>query len=117
MHVSLYVSDMTKTIDFYNAFFGVAPEKVRPGYVKYILPEPSLITIQPWDVSQIGPIERAIRSSDLGLNPSNDGKVVRLPIPQSARRRPGRTFRVGAKILSEIHSPTPEHPTMSTFRR
>ena len=43
MHVSLYVSDMTKTIDFYNAFFGRAPEKVRRGYVKYILPEPSLI--------------------------------------------------------------------------
>jgi ribosome recycling factor len=45
------------------------------------VPEPSLITIQPWDVSQIGPIERAIRSSDLGLNPANDGKIVRLPIP------------------------------------
>src|SRR5215813_709213 len=35
------------------------------------VPEPSLITIQPWDVSQIGPIEKAIRTSDLGLNPSN----------------------------------------------
>src|ERR1700693_500557 len=45
------------------------------------VPEPSLITIQPWDVSQIGPIEKAIRTSDLGLNPGNDGKVIRLPIP------------------------------------
>jgi ribosome recycling factor len=45
------------------------------------VPEPSLITIQPWDVSQIGPIEKAIRMSDLGLNPSNDGKIIRLPIP------------------------------------
>jgi ribosome recycling factor len=45
------------------------------------VPEPSLITIQPWDVSQVGPIERAIRVSDLGLNPSNDGKLIRLPIP------------------------------------
>jgi ribosome recycling factor len=45
------------------------------------VPEPSLITVQPWDVSQIGPIEKAIRTSDLGLNPSNDGKVIRLPIP------------------------------------
>src|SRR5215472_13420494 len=36
------------------------------------VPEPSLITIQSWDVSQIGPIEKAIRSSDLGLNPAND---------------------------------------------
>jgi ribosome recycling factor len=45
------------------------------------VPEPSLITLQPWDVSQIGPIEKAIRSSDLGLNPANDGKLIRLPIP------------------------------------
>jgi len=45
------------------------------------VPEPSLITIQPWDVSQIGAIERAIRGSDLGLNPANDGKVIRVPIP------------------------------------
>ena len=37
------------------------------------VPEPSLITVQPWDVSQIGVIEKAIRSSDLGLNPANDG--------------------------------------------
>jgi ribosome recycling factor len=51
------------------------------------VPEPSLITIQPWDVSQIGPIERAIRVSDLGLNPSNDGKVIRLPIPPLTEER------------------------------
>src|SRR5919197_5092738 len=43
------------------------------------VPEPAMITIQPWDSSQIGPIEKAIRSSDLGLNPSNDGKIVRVP--------------------------------------
>jgi ribosome recycling factor len=51
------------------------------------VPEPSLITIQPWDVSQIGPIEKAIRVSDLGLNPSNDGKVIRLPIPPLTEER------------------------------
>jgi ribosome recycling factor len=51
------------------------------------VPEPSLITIQPWDVSQIGPIEKAIRTSDLGLNPANDGKVVRLPIPPLTEER------------------------------
>src|ERR1700690_1787 len=45
------------------------------------VPEPSLITLQPWDVSQIGAIEKAIRTSDLGLNPANDGKLIRLPIP------------------------------------
>lgn len=51
------------------------------------VPEPSMITIQPWDVSQIGPIEKAIRSSDLGLNPANDGKLVRLPIPPLTEER------------------------------
>ena len=51
------------------------------------VPEPSMITIQPWDVSQIGPIEKAIRVSDLGLNPSNDGKMIRLPIPPLTEER------------------------------
>jgi ribosome recycling factor len=51
------------------------------------VPEPSLITIQPWDVSQIGPIEKAIRISDLGLNPGNDGKMIRLPIPPLTEER------------------------------
>jgi ribosome recycling factor len=51
------------------------------------VPEPSLITVQPWDVSQIGPIEKAIRSSDLGLNPANDGKMIRLPIPPLTEER------------------------------
>src|SRR5271156_2344927 len=51
------------------------------------VPEPSLITIQPWDVSQIGPIEKAIRGSDLGLNPANDGKLIRVPIPALTEER------------------------------
>jgi len=51
------------------------------------VPEPALITIQPWDVSQIGVIEKAIRVSDLGLNPSNDGKIIRLPIPPLTEER------------------------------
>ncbi len=53
------------------------------------VPEPSLITIQPWDASQISLIEKAIRSSDLGLNPGNDGKLIRVPIPplNEERRR------------------------------
>ena len=51
------------------------------------VPEPALITIQPWDVSQIGLIEKAIRTSDLGLNPANDGKIIRLPIPPLTEER------------------------------
>ena len=51
------------------------------------VPEPALITIQPWDVSQIGVIEKVIRTSDLGLNPGNDGKMIRLPIPPLTEER------------------------------
>src|SRR3954454_2273004 len=51
------------------------------------VPEPFMITIQPWDTSLIGPIEKAIRSSELGLNPGNDGKVIRVPIPQLTEER------------------------------
>src|SRR3982751_651362 len=45
------------------------------------VPEPTMIVAQPFDPSQLGAIEKAVRASDLGLNPSNDGKVVRIPIP------------------------------------
>lgn len=51
------------------------------------VPEPSLIMIQPWDVSQIGVIEKAILASDLGLNPANDGKIIRLSIPALTEER------------------------------
>jgi len=45
------------------------------------VPEPQLITVQPWDMSQLGAVEKAIIGANLGLNPSNDGKVIRLPVP------------------------------------
>jgi len=51
------------------------------------VPEPSLITVQPWDVSQVGAIEKAIRASHLGLNPANDGKLIRIPIPPLTEER------------------------------
>ena len=50
-------------------------------------PEPQLLTVQPWDQTQIGPIEKAIRAADLGLNPSNDGKLVRVPVPPLTEER------------------------------
>lgn len=52
-----------------------------------LVPEPGLLTAQPWDVSQIGAIEKAIRTSDLGLNPQNDGKIIRIPIPPLTEER------------------------------
>lgn len=51
------------------------------------VPEPSMITAQPWDSSLIGPIDKAIRASDLGLNPQNDGKIIRIPIPPLTQER------------------------------
>ena len=51
------------------------------------VPEPTMITIQPWDVSQIGVIEKAILTSGLGLNPANDGKIIRVPIPARTEER------------------------------
>jgi ribosome recycling factor len=50
-------------------------------------PEPRLLTVQPFDPTQIKAIEKAIQESDLGLTPSNDGKVIRLPIPQLTEER------------------------------
>src|SRR5271157_5079963 len=51
------------------------------------VPEPSMLTIQPWDVSLVGAIDKAVRSSDLGLNPVNDGKMLRVPIPPLTEER------------------------------
>jgi ribosome recycling factor len=66
------------------------------------VPEPALITIQPWDVSQIGPIERAIRVSDLGLNPANDGKIIRLPIPPLTEER-------RKELVKKLHAAAEHH--------
>lgn len=51
------------------------------------VPEPQLITIQPWDVSQINAIEKAIKAAELGLNPANDGKIIRVPVPPLTEER------------------------------
>ena len=66
------------------------------------VPEPALITIQPWDVSQIGPIERSIRTSDLGLNPANDGKIIRLPIPPLTEER-------RKELVKRLHAAAEHH--------
>jgi ribosome recycling factor len=51
------------------------------------VPEASMILAEPWDKSMVGAIEKAIRNADLGLNPANDGKVVRIPIPPLTEER------------------------------
>lgn len=64
-------------------------------------PEPRLITIQPWEKNLIGEIERAILKSDLGLNPVNDGHLIRLPIPQLTEERRKDLVRVCHKLAEE----------------
>ena len=51
------------------------------------VPDPTLITVQPWDPSVLTAVEKAIRSSDLDLNPQNDGKIIRIPIPSLTEER------------------------------
>ena len=51
------------------------------------VPEPTLITIQPWEQNMLSAIEKAIRSSDLDLNPQNDGKIIRIPVPSLTEER------------------------------
>ena len=65
------------------------------------IPESRLITIQPWDVSHIKEIERAIISSDLGLTPSNDGKLIRLPIPPLSEERRKDLVKLSKKYGEE----------------
>lgn len=66
------------------------------------VPEPSMITVQPWDISMIGAIEKAIRASDLGLNPSNDGKIVRVPIPPLTEER-------RKELVKKLHHMAEDH--------
>jgi len=65
------------------------------------VPEPRMLTIQPFDPSSIKSIEKAILESDLGLTPSNDGKLVRLPMPQPTEERRKELVKVVRKIAEE----------------
>ena len=64
-------------------------------------PEPQLITITPWDGSLMAAIEKAIRSSDLGFNPQNDGKVIRIPVPALTEDRRKEMVKHLNKVLEE----------------
>ena len=68
------------------------------------VPEPQMLTVQPWDQTQLGAIEKAIRAADLGLNPSNDGKLVRIPIPALTEER-------RKQLAKQVHDIAEEHRT------
>jgi ribosome recycling factor len=65
------------------------------------VPEPRMLTVQPFDPNALKEIERAIQESDLGLNPSNDGKIIRLPIPQLTEERRQELVKVARQIAEE----------------
>ena len=67
-------------------------------------PEPQMLTVQPWDPTQLGNVEKAIRAADLGLNPSNDGKLVRIPIPPLTEER-------RKQLARQVHDIAEEHRT------
>jgi len=66
------------------------------------VPEPAMITVQPFDNSQIGAIEKAIRNAGLGLNPSNDGKLIRIPIPPLNEER-------RKELVKKLHGIAEDH--------
>ena len=65
------------------------------------VPDPTLITLQPWDLSLLPAIEKAIRASDLDLNPQNDGKLIRIPVPQLTEERRKNLVKVAHKHAEE----------------
>jgi ribosome recycling factor len=67
-------------------------------------PEAQLITVQPFDPSQLGAIEKAIRSGDMGLNPMNDGKLIRVPVPPLTQER-------RQDMVKHLHRVLEEHRT------
>ena len=67
-------------------------------------PEPNLLTVQPWDMTQLGALEKAIRASDLGLNPTNDGKLIRIPIPPLTEER-------RKQLAKQVHEIAEDHRT------
>jgi len=68
------------------------------------IPEPTMILAQPFDPSQLGAIEKAIRAAGLGLNPANDGKVVRIPLPSLTEERRKELSRHVHKLSEEARN-------------
>ncbi|CAN5424592.1 ribosome recycling factor [soil metagenome] len=66
------------------------------------VPEPQMLTVQPWDATQISAIEKAINQANLGFNPSNDGKMIRLPIPALNEER-------RKQMAKQVHEIAEEH--------
>jgi ribosome recycling factor len=68
-------------VDYYGS-----PTPIN-GVANISAPDPRMVLVQPWDRTMLGPIEKAIQKSDLGINPTNDGQVIRLALPQLTEER------------------------------
>lgn len=84
------------TVDYY----GVSTPLSQMASIA--VPEPQMLTVQPWDATQIGAIEKAINLANLGLNPSNDGKIIRLTVPTMTEDR-RRDFAKQVGEIAEEH--------------
>src|SRR6202521_3318798 len=73
-------------------------------------PEPRLLVVTPYDKGAMGEIEKAIRTSDLGLNPINDGKIIRVPIPELTEERRKELVRHVRKTAEEFRVSVRNHP-------
>src|SRR5260370_18228839 len=90
----------TRSVDYYG------PPTPLNQMASVHAPEPQMLTVQPWDPTQLVSVEKAIRAADLGLNPSNDGKLVRIPIPPLTEDR-------RKQLAKPIHEIAEDHPTPS----
>lgn len=90
----------TMVEDLMVTVYGGAPMALK-GLASLAAPEPRLITIQPWDTSILGDIERAIRESDLGVAPINDGAIIRLQLPEMSGSRREELVKLLGKKLEE----------------
>lgn len=86
------------TVDYYGTPTPIA----QVASVK--VPEPSLIVAEPWDKSMVSHVEKAIRNADLGLNPSSDGKIIRIPVPQLTEERRKELVKRAHHIAEEART-------------
>jgi ribosome recycling factor len=82
-------------VDYYGSSMAVAQ------VANISVPDARMVVIQPWEKSMVNPIEKAIQASDLGLNPQNDGNMLRLPIPPLSEERRKDLFKNCKKISEE----------------
>ncbi|MBI4459990.1 MAG: ribosome recycling factor [Acidobacteria bacterium] len=82
-------------VDYYGT-----PTPIK-DLTKLSVSDPTTLVVQPWDISILPQIEKAIRSSDLGLNPANDGKLIRIPIPALTEERRKELVRHLHKVLED----------------